>query len=162
MVIVLMGPMGCGKTTVGEKLAQMTGWGFYDADDYHPEVNKKKMAEGIALDDHDRYPWLQILGRIIEDHLGRGENMILACSALKKKYRLHLGIDQQTIFSVYLQGSCELLKERIEGRSHDFMARDLLQSQLETLEEPEKGLAVDIAASPEEICRTIFEKIING
>ncbi|THB73539.1 MAG: gluconokinase [Desulfobulbaceae bacterium] len=151
-----MGPMGCGKTTIGSELARITGWSFYDADDYHPEINRKKMAEGIPLDDNDRYPWLAELRVIIDDHQERHENMILACSALKQVYRNQLGIDQVSIFLVYLRGSFELLKQRVQSRSHDFMAKDLLKSQLETLEEPETGLVVEISAPPQQICETII------
>ena len=87
MVIVLVGPMGCGKTTIGHILARQLDWPFYDGDDFHPEANKKKMSEGVALEDSDREPWLKILNGLIQKHLVSGRNMILACSALKKKYR---------------------------------------------------------------------------
>jgi hypothetical protein len=101
MIIVIIGPMGCGKTTIGKILARKTSWLFYDADDYHPEVNKQKMADGIPLDDNDRQPWLEILKEVIDDHLSSERDMILACSALKKKYRRLLGIDQKNIRSIY-------------------------------------------------------------
>lgn len=161
MVIILMGPMGCGKTTIGQVLAQKTGWRFYDADDFHPEVNRQKMANGIPLDDNDRQPWLESLRDFIDDHLSSERNMILACSALKKKYRRLLGINQKDVFSVYLKGSFSLLHERIVARSHDFMDKDLLQSQLDTLEDPETGLIVAISASPDQISETIIDNIIK-
>ena len=160
MVIVIIGPMGCGKTTIGQTLATKQGWQFYDADDFHPEANKKKMAEGFPLDDNDREPWLLTLHQIITKHLAEGSDMILACSALKKRYRRMLGIDQQQVFSVFLKGSYSLLEKRIAARSHQFMAKDLLQSQLDTLEEPETGLTVDIAGTPDEICQTIIDNFI--
>lgn len=162
MIIVIMGPMGCGKTTIGRLLAQKTGWQFYDADDFHPQVNKEKMADGIPLDDSDRQPWLETLRAIIDENLVSEQNMILACSALKKKYRHLLGIDQRDIFSVFLKGSFALLHERIVSRSHEFMDKDLLQSQLDTLEEPETGLVVDISGSPNQITDTIAGEIIKG
>ena len=158
--VILMGPMGCGKTTIGRLLAQKTGWDFADADDYHPEENKLKMARGIPLNDSDRKPWLHILHQLILDHLVLDKPMILACSALKKEYRDILGIDQQQVFSVFLKGSYDLLKERIESRAHEFMDKGLLQSQLDTLEEPKSGLIVDIAETPEQICRKIMDEII--
>lgn len=161
MVIILMGPMGCGKTTIGQVLAQKTGWRFYDADDFHPKVNRQKMANGIPLDDNDRQPWLESLRDFIDDHLSSERNMILACSALKKKYRRLLGINQKDVFSVYLKGSFSLLHERIVARSHDFMDKDLLQSQLDTLEDPETGLIVAISASPDQISETIIDNIIK-
>lgn len=162
MVIVLIGPMGCGKTTIGQVLAQTTGWRFHDADDFHPEVNKQKMADGIPLDDNDRQPWLETLREVIDDHLSSEVDMILACSALKEKYRRLLGIDQKDIYSVYLKGSFALLNERIVARFHDFMDKDLLQSQLDILQEPETGLIVDISESPEKISEIIVNKIITN
>ena len=97
MIAVLMGPMGCGKTTLGLLLAKELGWPFYDGDDFHPKANKEKMGAGIPLDDSDREPWLKILGTLISDHRADGKNMILACSALKESYRQLLGIDQKEV-----------------------------------------------------------------
>jgi len=161
MVIVLIGPMGCGKTKVGVTLAQKLGWQFYDADDFHPEANKRKMGEGIPLDDSDRQPWLDILHEIIQKYLSEESSMILACSALKKKYRRALGIDQEQVFSVFLKGSFSLLQERIADRSHEYMAKGLLQSQLATLEVPGTGLTVDISGTPEQISQAIIDRLIN-
>jgi len=161
MVFVIIGPMGCGKTTIGQTLALCLGWQFYDADDFHPEANKKKMAQGIPLEDSDREPWLKILHQIIQEHLADGRSMILACSALKRKYRRILGIDQLQVHSIFLQGSYSLLEERIAARSHQYMAKGLLQSQLDTLEEPDSGLTVDIAGTPDEICQTIIDQLIR-
>ncbi len=87
--------------------------------------------------------------------------MILACSALKKKYRHALGIDQEQVFSVFLKGSLSLLQERIADRSHEYMAKGLLQSQLATLEVPETGLTVDISGTPEQISQTISDKFFS-
>lgn len=151
IAVVLMGPMGSGKTTIGELLSAELGWKLYDADDYHPVENKKKMADGIPLDDNDRAPWLRILKTIIDDSLAGGQNMILACSALKEKYRDLLGVDQKQVFSLFLKGSRELLMERIEARSHEYMNKDLLTSQLATLEEPDTGFIVDISGTPEQV-----------
>lgn len=161
MIIVVIGPMGCGKTTIGKYLAKELAWPFYDADDYHPEANKKKMEHGIPLDDHDRYPWLTILHDLIQEHISERRNMILACSALKETYRDSLGIDQKEVFSVFLKGSFSLLKKRLSSRSHEFMAKDLLQSQLDTLEEPKTGLTVDITGSVKEISNEITLRLLK-
>ncbi len=159
-IIILIGPMGCGKTTIGQLLSQKTGFQFVDADDYHPEFNKEKMGRGIPLTDEDRGPWLQALHDLIEVSQTKGEGLVLACSALKEKYRTLLGIDQSAVHSVYLQGSYELLRQRISARSHEFMSTGLLQSQLDTLEEPKSGVIVDIATSPEQICQNIIDTLI--
>ena len=159
MIIIVLGPMGCGKTTIGRMLAEKIGWEFADADDYHPEANKKKMGQGVPLDDADREPWLKILRDLITEHKKQDSGLILACSALKKKYRNLLGIDQIQVHSVYLQGSFDLLEQRISARSHEFMSQGLLQSQLDTLEAPVTGLTVDIADTPEQICQNIINNL---
>lgn len=159
MVIVVIGPMGCGKTTIGQILARKLDWKFYDGDDFHPESNRRKMAGGIPLEDADRLPWLEILRALIERHRSSQKDMVLACSALKRKYRQTLGIDQDTVVSVFLKGSASLLEKRITERSHEFMEKGLLQSQLDTLEEPRTGITVSIVDSPEQISQTIIKNI---
>jgi carbohydrate kinase (thermoresistant glucokinase family) len=159
MVIVLIGPMGCGKTTIGKLVSANTGWRFADGDDFHPPGNISKMASGIPLDDDDRLPWLQSLGRMISRTIADGENLILACSALKRQYRKLLGVDQQQVFSVYLKGTPELLQQRIAGRTNHYMNKDLLTSQLQTLEEPRDGLIMSIADKPTNIARELTLRI---
>lgn len=159
MVIVLMGPMGCGKTTVGQLLAKRLGWRFEDADDFHPPGNVSKMQSGVPLNDQDRLPWLQFLRGMIEEALATDEPMILACSALKASYRLVLGVDQKSVITAYLKGSPELLRRRIAMRTHQYMNKDLLSSQLLTLEEPGDGLIVSIASTPEATVEEIVEGI---
>ena len=161
MVIVVLGPMGCGKTTIGTLLAEKVGWNFADADDYHPEANKIKMGSGIPLDDSDREPWLEILKNLIDDHHHKDQGLVLACSALKEKYRDLLGIDNKDVYSVFLKGSLPLLEQRLKARSHEYMSNTLLQSQLETLEEPQSGCVVDIDDSPEGICQKIITELIS-
>ena len=156
MVIVLIGPMGCGKTTVGRLLAARLGWPFDDADDFHPQENIDKMRAGNPLDDRDRHGWLTTLAERIAGRLAAGENLVLACSALKEKYRDLLGVDQHRVVSVYLKGDCDVLRTRIEGRNHQFMNNDLLASQLAAMEEPAGGLVLDIGSSPEELIESII------
>jgi carbohydrate kinase (thermoresistant glucokinase family) len=156
-VLIVMGPMGCGKTTVGRLLADRLGRPFIDADDFHPPANVAKMQRGIALTDADRRPWLETLAAEIAAWRAEGRGGILACSALKQSYRDLLGIDQQAVRTVFLQGSFDLLYERIAARRDHYMNPGLLQSQLDTLEPPKGGITVDITPSP----ATIAERIIH-
>lgn len=159
MVLILMGPMGCGKTTIGKMLGEKLGWPFYDGDAFHPKENVEKMRAGIALTDEDRRLWLENLRNKIQRWLQERQNTILACSALKQSYRDILGVDQKKVRTVYLRGSYELLRKRIEERQHPYMNKDLLRSQLDTLEEPEEGLRIDISASLETIVSTIIQDL---
>ena len=159
MVLILMGPMGSGKTTIGKMLAGKLGWPFYDGDSFHPKENVEKMRAGIALTDEDRRLWLEKLRDNIQRWLEQRQDTILACSALKQAYRDILGVDQETVRTVYLKGSYELLRKRIEERQHPYMDKNLLRSQLDTLEEPKEGLRVDISATPEMIVRTIIQNL---
>ena len=147
MIVVLMGVTGSGKTTIGTLLAQRTGVAFADADDYHPAANKAKMAAGQPLDDHDRQPWLETLNGVLRGWAGSGAGGVLACSALKAKYRetLGVGMPQGTVRFVLLEGSPELIAERLAGRKHEYMNPKLLESQLKTLETPGEDEAVRVA-----------------
>jgi carbohydrate kinase (thermoresistant glucokinase family) len=151
MVLVLMGPAGCGKTTVGRLLAQRLGWPFLDGDDFHPAANVAKMHSGRPLDDRDRRPWLEALRREIESRLRKGQSAVVACSALKRSYRDLLGVDQKRVRTVYLRGPFDLLQQRLTARRGHFMPPELLRSQLDTLEVPDGGLTVDIDAAPETV-----------
>jgi len=151
--------MGCGKTTIGKMLAEKLGWLFCDADDYHPKENVEKMRAGIALNDEDRKLWLKKMRINIRRWLRHKQNTILACSALKQAYRDILGVNQTTVRAVYLKGSYELLHKRLEERQHPYMNKNLLRSQLDTLEEPKEGLVVDISATPEMIVSTIIRDL---
>ena len=159
MVLVIMGPMGCGKTTIGHLLAQKLQWRFIEGDDYHPQANVDKMRHGIALTDQDRMPWLLRLRSVIDSWQATGKNGIVACSALKKSYRECLGVDQKQVISVFLHGSKRLLASRINDRQHRYMPDSLLQSQLDTLESPKNGIQIDIGASPEAIVDDIIHKL---
>ncbi|KJS03081.1 MAG: hypothetical protein VR65_02220 [Desulfobulbaceae bacterium BRH_c16a] len=159
MVIVLIGPMGCGKTTVGKLLATQLAWPFEDADDFHPKENIDKMRAGIPLDDRDRQGWLTTLQELIVRKKTAGENLVLACSALKKKYRDLLGVDQRQVVSVYLKGDFDLLRTRIEGRNHQYMNPDLLTSQLQTMEEPADGVILHIGPGPEVLAGEIVLRL---
>ncbi len=161
MIVVLMGVSGSGKTTIGMLLAERTGAVFADADDYHPAANKAKMAEGQPLNDEDRQPWLETLNQLLLGWLREGKPGVLACSALKEKYRLTLsqGIAESELRFVWLDGPKALIAERLAKRHHEFMNSKLLDSQIATLEIPKDALRVEIDSEPEEIVERILEQV---
>ena len=149
--LVIMGVSGSGKTTVGELLAQKTGGQFLDGDDFHPPENVAKMSSGTPLNDDDRQGWLETLASIIRE---AEEFTIIACSALKASYREIL----KGAEFVFLNGSPELLNERIGQRTDHYMPPGLLQSQIETLEVPANALALDVIESPEMLVAQIISE----
>jgi gluconokinase len=160
MVIVLMGVSGSGKTTVGKALAEDLGWGFVEADDFHPAENIEKMRSGVPLTDEDRWPWLRALRERIDPACGRGENIVLACSALKQEYRDYLALnDPECVGYVYLHGSEELIESRLAEREGHFMDPALLQSQFEALEPPAGTVHVEITRPPELIAAEIRRQL---
>lgn len=156
MIVVLMGVSGSGKTTVGQCLARQLCWTFLDADDFHPAANIDKMRRGVSLDDNDRRPWLGALRGRLDEASERGENIVLACSALKHAYQEYLQQhDPQHIRYVHLRGSETLIRQRLADRTGHFMNPGLLHSQFETLEPPEHALQVEIGPAPEAIATEI-------
>jgi gluconokinase len=158
MIVVVWGVSGCGKSTVGKLLADQLGWAFHDADDFHPASNINKMRRGISLDDEDRHPWLARLAELLRDINDDGRSAVLACSALKQKYRFQLGINQDDIKGVHLSGAEEVIAARLTNRSHDFMSNDLLDSQFAALETCNESLSLDITLSPEALCEIIVTR----
>ncbi len=148
--IVVMGVAGCGKTSVGFKLAEALGVAFTDGDDLHPASNKAKMASGTPLNDDDRWPWLDLVG----ETLAQPGGAVVACSALKRIYRDRIrSMAPDTVF-VHLAGTRELLWERISSRQNHFMPPALLDSQLAILAQlgpDERGITLDIAYSVDEL-----------
>ena len=159
MVIIIMGVAGSGKTTVGSLLARELGWKFYDADDFHSESNRAKMSQGIALTDKDRANWLLSLKELIAQNIQQDTQTILACSALKNSYRSMLEVNERVKF-VYLQGTYEQIKTRLNNRTGHYMSANMLDSQLDTLEEPQNALTIDIMHTPQEII-SIIRKGLN-
>lgn len=139
-----MGVSGSGKTTVGAAAAAALGARFVDADDYHPPSNRAKLSAGIPLTDDDRLPWLTALAELIAPAAAGSEVVVLACSALKESYRRILFGGGRERLVAFLSGPPELIGERLRTRGGHFMSPGLLGSQLETLEEPEGCLRLDI------------------
>jgi len=156
---IIMGVSGSGKTDVGKSLAQALGWDFFDADDFHPIENIAKMAGGIPLTDSDRAPWLDSLHNLISSSLTKNRPGVLACSALKERYRQRLLDGNDNAQIIYLKGSYELIRSRMNARKEHFMKPHMLQSQLETLEEPFNALIVDIAPPVDEIVKVILQNM---
>jgi gluconokinase len=158
MILILMGVVGSGKTTVGRLLAVQLGWQFADADDFHSPTNVEKIRRGIALDDRDRAPWLNRLGSEIARWNSSGINVVLACSALKESYRKELAVGPAVRFA-YLKGDPALIGQRLRARQKHFADEQILASQLADLEEPHSALTVDIAQTPAEIVAEIRERL---
>ncbi|MDP9890444.1 gluconokinase [Pseudarthrobacter enclensis] len=137
--LVVMGVSGCGKSTVGALLGQRLGMPFLDGDDFHPATNKQKMAAGVPLTDTDREPWLARLGELLagKDDCGAGVPPIVACSALKRRYRDLLRSYAPEVVFVHLTGTAATIGARMDARSHEFMPRALLESQFAALEDLE-------------------------
>jgi carbohydrate kinase (thermoresistant glucokinase family) len=157
MVYVMIGVSGSGKTEVGRAVAGRLGLPFYDGDDFHPPTNVAKMTAGISLDDADREPWLRTLaGKIREGNAAGGA--VLACSALKEKYRQLLRQGGAATF-VYLDVSKEVLAKRLRERKGHFMPASLLESQLATLEIPSDAVRVDGSGSVDAVVQSVLSAL---
>jgi len=145
MIVVLMGVSGSGKTTIGELVAQRLGWRFIEGDDYHPRENVAKMAAGIALEDADRWPWLDALNQVLR----KARGAVVTCSALKESYRKRLlaGVPEARL--VHLYADKALIASRLAERKHRYMPASLLDSQFATLEAPANALRVDVSSDVE-------------
>lgn len=150
--VVVMGVSGAGKSTIGTLVADALDFPFVDADSLHPLSNIRKMASGTPLNDEDRWPWLDLVGHELATTSGRG--VVVACSALKRRYRDAIRAKAPDTIFLHLAGSLEVLSARLEGRSGHFMPANLLASQLEALEPmeaDEAAVVVDVAHSMSEI-----------
>ena len=169
MVILVMGVAGSGKTTIGKMLAARLGWSFYDADDFHPRANIEKMRQGLPLTEEDRFPWLAALHNLINTLLLHDESGIVACSALTSFDRQQLLYEDsdsnsarsaRDVYIVYLHGSYDLIRQRLQARHGHFFKPDLLASQFKTLEEPgDDVLRIDVDQAPEAIVEEIIHRL---
>ena len=153
-----MGVSGSGKTTVASLLAEELGWEFLDADSIHSPANVAKMRSGAPLNDADRAPWLRDLRLVIERSLAEQCHLALACSALKERYRRQLMVSSE-VKLVYLKGTFEELRHRLQSRTDHFMTEQLLGSQLATLEEPSDAVTLDASLPSNEIVAEIREQL---
>lgn len=161
MVFIVMGVSGCGKSTVGRLLADRIAFPFHDADDFHSGENMEKMKKGIPLEDDERVPWLFDLAVHVAQW-NRREGAVLACSALKEKYRDMLDWNgKEEVAYIYLKGGRDLVLGRIKNRTGHFFPAELLESQFQALEEPREAVTVAIDNKPEDICSEIIAEIIR-
>jgi len=161
-IVIVMGVAGSGKTVVGKLLAEQLGCEFFDADKFHSPENVALMSQGIPLDDEKRGPWLDRLAGLIDEAIADRRGIVLACSALKRRYRSRLGVGRPHVRLVHLDGPESLLRERLEQRTGHFMPASQLASQCALLERPtveEAAIIVDIAPPPETIVGSIMAAI---
>lgn len=161
MIVIVFGVSGAGKTTIGQLLAKQLGWNFYEADDFHPRANIDKMRQGSPLTDRDRWPWLDKLRDQITRSLGEKENVVLACSALKRAYRDRLRVSND-VKLVFLRGDYALIEQQLRNRRGHFMNLALLESQFADLEEPqpcEGTITIKLGRGPQELVKEIKTKL---
>jgi len=158
VIVIIMGPTGAGKTTIGAMLATQLNWQFADADTFHPPANIEKMSHGIPLADADRAPWLEAMRKAILEWIAAGKNVALACSALKRAYRDELRPSPE-VKIVYLKGDYALFAERIRHRHGHFAGEQILAGQFADLEEPTDAITMDAAQSPEQIVAEIRKRL---
>jgi gluconokinase len=161
MIVVVMGVSGSGKTSVGRRVAEALGWPFIEGDDFHPPENVAKMAAGIALDDSDRWPWLDRLAEEIGTIAARGGNAVVACSALKQSYRDRLVAKAPpgSVRFVHLTGTFDEIAARLAARKHRYMPASLLASQFATLEPPTDAIEVGMRDDVNDRVKTIVNAI---
>jgi len=160
MVLVLMGVSGSGKSTIGKVLADQLDWTFIEGDDFHPAANVEKMRAGVPLNDADRKPWLAALRERIDAACADGEDVVVACSALKHAYQDYLERNEpECVRYVYLHGSEDLIRQRLAERKGHFMPPGLLHSQFEALEPPGDALRVDVTPAPDVIATEVRNKL---
>jgi gluconokinase len=161
-ILVVMGVSGSGKSTIGNMLALKLNWEYEDGDWFHPARNIDKMHAGIPLTDEDRAPWLISIADFIDRARNAGTCAVVACSALKRRYRTVIIGNRPDVRLIYLKGDIDLIARRIATRHEHFMPQSLLQSQFDALEEPgpdENPIVVSIAPRPREIVADIIEAL---
>jgi gluconokinase len=159
MIIVIMGVAGAGKTTVGRELARRLGWQFVDADDFHPPANREKIARGEPLDDADRAPWLDALGALMARGRQVGQDLVVACSALRAAYRDRLSTFAPGLVWVHLRLEPEEARARIARRRGHFASPLLVESQFDALEEPQTAVVLDASSDVDTLITSIAGRL---
>lgn len=160
-LIIVMGVSASGKTLVGQHIGNSLGWTFVDGDDLHPPENVALMESGQALDDETRKPWLAAICECAESHFAKGQSVVIACSALKAKYREQLRTVSGSTLFLFLDGPKDLIAKRIEAREGHYMPPSLLDSQFADLENPtaEAGVvAINISPDKETVLNVAIER----
>jgi gluconokinase len=157
MIVLLMGVSGVGKSTVGRRLAARLSWTFHDADDLHTPANIARMRSGLPLDDEARMPWLEAVRELIRTASANGVDAVIACSALKERYREILLNRVEDVRLVHLTAPAEVLRARVRLREGHFMPDTLVDSQVATLEAPAAALTVDATGPVDEVVQRIVD-----
>lgn len=160
--VVVMGVSGSGKTTVAMMLAGKLGYVFAEGDEFHSQANRDKMHAGHPLNDDDRAPWLKSIQEWMSAEARAGHSTVVACSALRKKYRDVLRAAEGNTIFVHVHPPVELTAERMEARAGHFMPPTLLDSQVATLEElepDERGFKITSTGAPEEVLVEVLEQL---
>lgn len=161
VIIVVMGVAGAGKSTVGQMLSAELPSEFLDGDSLHPPANIQKMTLGIPLTDEDRAPWLAAIHARIVESCDRGRNLVVACSALKQRYRETLA-EGVLMTWVYLKGGADVIRERLLERQHHFFKAQMLASQFADLEEPADAIVIDVTIAPSVAVRQILDALFTA
>lgn len=159
--VVVMGVAGCGKSTVAEAIRERLGYAYAEGDDFHPQANIDKMSAGIPLTDEDRWPWLEVINKWMVAREALGENTVVSSSALKRSYREVLAKDVP-VFFVHLNGTHELIQQRLSERKGHFMPPALLPSQfaiLEPLAADENGVEISIEGSVDDMVERALDAL---
>jgi gluconokinase len=160
--VIVMGVSGSGKTTLAEGIARSMHWTFEEGDQLHPAANVEKMSRGEPLTDEDRRPWLDAIGRWLDERTAAGESAVLTCSALRRTYRDRLTSGRPGVRFCHVTAPDDVLRDRLEKRRGHYMPASLLPSQLATLEPlapDEPGVTVSAEGAPEAVLAEALDRL---
>jgi gluconokinase len=156
LVYLIIGVLGSGKTTIGKKLAGKLGCEFHDGEDYYSKKSRVKIRQGIPLSEAEIKPWIFAIRAVIDMDLAHGGSRVVACAALKERYRTAIISGRKDIKLIYLKGSPELIYERLKNCKYHNIGPEYVKSQFDSFEEPNDALVVDISLPPDEIVEKIL------